>query len=382
MSLSIETQKNINRLNGVAQTLSLQFARRETAIELMKLALLCREHVLLLGPPGTGKSELVSGFARGIQAHLFHYLLTRFTEPAELFGPVDLRAFEEGRYKVSTEGMLPWAQVAFLDEVFQGSSAILNTLLSLIHERVYHNGAVPQAVPLLTLFGASNHLPDDPTLHAFSDRFVLRVEVAPVPDESLEQLLACGWDMELARITQRDAGDDHLITPEQLEQAYRQLPNVKMDGVQTRYQQIIRDLRAQGVLLSDRRLVKGLKLIRAAAMLDGRDVADERDLWPLTHIWSNPDDRSVLDEVVQPIVAEAGGPKRLTHRTLPALVEEFELLESRVHSLQGDGGFTAHLSALGQVRRELLLYHSSETGLLGRVAEVVRLVLDRMTTHG
>lgn len=382
MALSAETQKHIKRLNGVGKDLALRFARRDTAIDLMKLALLCREHVLLLGPPGTGKSELVSSFAQGVHAKLFHYLLTRFTEPAELFGPVDLKAFEQGRYQISTEGMLPWAQVAFLDEVFQGSSAILNTLLSLIHERVFHNGAQPQAVPLLTLFGASNHLPDDPTLVAFSDRFVLRVEVEPVPDDSLEALLGCGWAMELGRINPEAADNDFLITPEQLEHCYRQLPLVKMDGLQTRYQEIIRQLRAEGVTLSDRRLVKGLKLIRAAAMLDGRDTADEQDLWPLHHVWSNPDDRAVLDEVVGTIVEDAGGPRRLHHRGLPELVEELDFLGNRAVGLRGDGAMMAHLSALGKVRQELLLYHAGEEQLLARVQEVIRQVLEGMARYG
>ena len=111
-----------------------------------------------LGPPGSGKSELVSRFARGVKARSFQYLLTRFTEPAELFGPVDIQAFQQGRYHVRTEGMLPNAEIAFLDEVFQASSAILNTLLSLVHERIFYNGAELQPVPLLASVRRLQHL--------------------------------------------------------------------------------------------------------------------------------------------------------------------------------------------------------------------------------
>ena len=378
MALSTETTKYVKRLNGVANNLKHQFARRDTAIDLMRLALLCREHVLLLGPPGTGKSELVSRFGQGIHANSFQYLLTRFTEPAELFGPVDLKEFEQGRYQISTAGMLPCAQIAFLDEVFQASSAILNTLLSLIHERVFNNGSTRQAVPLITLFGASNHLPDDPTLRAFSDRFLLRIEVEPVADESLGELLGRGWDMEVARLNDQAVDVEHLITPEQLDHLYHQIPQVGMGDLQGQYQEIIRRLRAEGVTLSDRRLVKGLKLIRGAALLDGRDEADARDLWPLNHLWDSTDDRATLRDVVQPIVEEAGGPALLIHRSLFELREEFDLLESRVSTLKGDGAFTAHLSALGQIRRELMLYHAKEKGLLEQVQDVIRVVLDGM----
>src|SRR5262249_38162923 len=135
-----------------------------------------------------------------VDARGFHYLLTRFTEPSELFGPLDLEKFQDGTFHIRTEGMLPEAQIAFLDEVFQGSSAILNSLLTLVNERVFHNGSYRQPVPLITLVGASNSLPDDPAVYAFADRFVLRLQVDRVPDERLDELIGQGWELELARI--------------------------------------------------------------------------------------------------------------------------------------------------------------------------------------
>lgn len=368
----------IQRLNRVAAELKLLFARRDLAVDLMRLALVCREHLLLIGPPGTGKSELVTRFAAGVHARHFHYLLTRFTEPAELFGPVDLEEFKKGHYHVRTEGMLPDAQVAFLDEVFQAGSAILNTLLTLIHERIFFNGANPVTVPLIALFGASNLLPDDPTLRAFSDRFVLRLEMDPVPDESLGDLLDRGWGLELQGQSEEKKGGDHKINPAQLDLLYRRLPKVGVGGIGAQYQELIRRLRAEGVELSDRRLVKGLKLIRGSALLDGRDEADARDLWPLNHIWTNMEDIPVLREVVQPIVDEAGGPGLQTHRPLDELQDEFDLLASRAGDLQGDGAFTAHLSALGRIRRELMLHHAGEAEMRERVEGVIGQVLEAM----
>ncbi len=149
-------------------------------MRLLQLAVVSREHALLLGPTGTAKSELISALARHVEARHFSYLLTRFTEPSEIFGTLDFERFRQGTYHVRTEGMLPTADIVFLDEVFQGSSAILNTLLTLLNERRYHNGARPENVPLISMLGATNELPDDPGLTAFSDRFLIRLQVEPV----------------------------------------------------------------------------------------------------------------------------------------------------------------------------------------------------------
>jgi MoxR-like ATPase len=378
MPLSNDAAKTIARLNRVATNLKLLFARRDAAVDLLRLALVTREHCLLLGPPGTGKSELVARFADGVNARRFDYLLTRFTEPSELFGPIDIERFQGGTYVVNTAGMLPEAEIAFLDEVFQASSAILNTLLSVVHERIFHNGAQRTQVPLIALFGASNQLPDDPTLRAFSDRFVLRLEMTPVADEHLGDLLERGWALEQRRLTAAADDTAALLAPEQLGALHRELAAVKLGPLQTQYQELARQLRAEGVELSDRRLVKGLKLIRGAALLEGRDQATPADLWPLLHCWNAPEDRAVLAEVIQPLVDEAGGPAGETHRSLPDLADALDLLESRAADLTGQGAQTAHLGALAQIRRELLLHHPDEAELRGRTEAVIARVLEGM----
>jgi MoxR-like ATPase len=378
MPLSNDAAKTIARLNRVATNLKLLFARRDAAVDLLRLALVTREHCLLLGPPGTGKSELVARFADGVNARRFDYLLTRFTEPSELFGPIDIERFQGGTYVVNTAGMLPEAEIAFLDEVFQASSAILNTLLSVVHERIFHNGAQRTQVPLIALFGASNQLPDDPTLRAFSDRFVLRLEMTPVADEHLGDLLERGWALEQRRVTAAADDTAALLAPEQLGALHRELAAVKLGPLQTQYQELARQLRAEGVELSDRRLVKGLKLIRGAALLEGRDQATPADLWPLLHCWNAPEDRAVLAEVIQPLVDEAGGPAGETHRSIPDLTDALDLLESRAADLTGQGAQTAHLGALAQIRRELLLHHPDEAELRGRTEAVIARVLEGM----
>src|SRR5439155_2509345 len=125
----------------------------------------------------------------------FEYLLGRFTEPGEIFGPVDFRKLKEGVVETDTTGMLPEAEIAFLDEVFQGSTAILNTLLGILNERRFRRGRTTIECPLRICIGASNALPSDDALAAFADRFLVRVFVEPTADPELEDLLAGGWSL-------------------------------------------------------------------------------------------------------------------------------------------------------------------------------------------
>src|SRR5687768_5878693 len=168
---------------------------RESLVETVALAAVAREHVLVLGPPGTAKSEAVRRVARALGGRYFEYLIGRFTEPSEVFGPVDLRKLREGLVETETSGMLPEAEIAFLDEIFLGSTAILNTLLGLLNERVFRRGHTRMACPLRVCVGASNQLPQDPALAAFSDRFLLRLFLEPIADPYLETLLESGWSL-------------------------------------------------------------------------------------------------------------------------------------------------------------------------------------------
>ena len=154
-----------------------QFPERATVIDGSLAAVLAGEHVLLIGPPGTAKSALVRSIAQAFSGSYFERLLTKFSTPEELFGPISLKALEQDRFVRVTAAKLPETEFAFVDEIFKSNSAVLNSLLSIVNERVFHNDGVPMQCPLVSLFGASNELPDGRELEALFDRFLLRFDV-------------------------------------------------------------------------------------------------------------------------------------------------------------------------------------------------------------
>src|SRR5882757_8626152 len=180
----------------VIEPLKRRFIGRDEVIDLIALALVAGEHLFLHGPPGTAKSALIRQFATAVRGAYFEYLLTRFSEPNEVFGPIDLVRLREGTVATVTTGMLPEAAFVFLDELFNANSAILNNLLTVLNERLYRRGAETHKLPLLSLFSASNHLPEDDALRALFDRFLLRCPLDNLPREAMPRLLAAGWELE------------------------------------------------------------------------------------------------------------------------------------------------------------------------------------------
>ncbi len=384
-----ETLKIIKRLNVVKRNLNDIFVNREVAIDLLMLAAVCQEHLLLIGLPGTAKTQLAAEFSKMINARGFHYLLTRFTEPSEMFGPLDLVKFQDGTYNIRTTGMLPEAQVVFLDEVFQGSSAILNTLLTIINERIFHNGSIRQKVPLLSMIGATNLLPEDPWLHAFSDRFALRCHMDPVAEEHMDALLIQGWELEKQRI--EDARDARLTNDTQgqvrerviievgnLLELHDRLSEVDITQFRPVYLNVVKELRAEGVDISDRRVIKGLKLAAGAALLRGAEAVEVRDLWPLNYFWSRMEEAETARNVIQPKVEEGGGAPLEMARPAAEIMEDIEVLERQEASARTEVAIGAHLMALNRLRREILKSHRGNQELIRRIEQSIQNNLIRL----
>jgi MoxR-like ATPase len=278
----------------VIETLKRRFVGRDEVVELIALAVVAGEHLFLHGPPGTAKSALIRRFATAVRGQYFEYLLTRFSEPNEVFGPIDLVRLREGTVATVTTGMLPEAEFVFLDELFNANSAILNNLLSVLNERVYRRGAETHRLPVLSVFAASNHLPEDDALKALFDRFLLRCHVDNLKRDEMPRLLLAGWELEAA------GPDTSSVTAADLRALAGRVTRVDLAGVAEAYAEAVLKVRDLGVALSDRRAVKVLKLVAASAVLCGRDRAQASDLWVLRYVWDR-------EEQIAPLAALVAG---------------------------------------------------------------------------
>ena len=287
----------VEQLNRVAGHLKGLFVGKDDVIDLMCLCLVGRENLFLLGPPGTAKSALVRALAQRVHGQTFEYLLTRFTEPNELFGPFDIRRLREGDLVTNTAGMLPEAHLIFLDELLNANSAILNSLLTVLNERVFRRGRETRALPALLLVGASNHLPEDDALQALFDRFLVRVHCDYVALDDLSSVLEAGWALE-----RPGAADAPTIAAEEVLRLQAALPLVDLEPVRPAYTDLIRRLRLAGVAVSDRRAVKLQRLLAASALLCRRTTVIASDMWVLRYIWDTDEQREVVGSIVDAVV--------------------------------------------------------------------------------
>lgn len=271
--------------------LSKPFVGREEEAYVITLALMSSEHVVLIGEPGTAKSALARRAADLLRAKFFKYLLTKFTEPDELFGPLDIHALRNGQYKRIAKGKLPEAEIAFLDEIFNASSAILNTLLTLLNERVIYDGYNEITVPLWSLISASNNVPEELEYQALYDRFLLRHFVRPVGEDKWIDLIEASWLLE----RERYRAPSPILTIENLKTINSLILSVDISRVKPALVKLYAVLEDQGIHLTDRRKGKALKIVAANSLLHGRFTASEEDLIVLKYI--APRDRTEFEKV-------------------------------------------------------------------------------------
>jgi MoxR-like ATPase len=292
------------KLREVGRTLGQRFLDKEELIRLMLVALIAGEHMLIVGPPGTAKSALVRHLARLIDARYFEYLLTRFSEPSELFGPVDIKAFREGTYVRRTEAMLPEAEIVFLDEIFKSNSAILNSLLGILNERRFFTGSTTIQVPLGSLYGATNEIPNDEALAALFDRFLIRAMSENLDSFHFLALLDRGVRAEIAQASGADERIVPLVSLSEVRRVHARMETLLRfpEEFLARYKGLLFQIRAEGVSVSDRRAVKLLKLFAANALLDGRSLVNDSDFFVLKHIWNTVDQAPLLKDLVGPVL--------------------------------------------------------------------------------
>lgn len=290
--------EQVKKLNEVLQQIKNTFVDKDEIIDLLGICLLARENAFLLGPPGTAKSAIVRALSQQIEnGKNFEYLLTRFTEPNEIFGPFDIRKLKEGELLTNTEGMLPEASVVFLDEIFNANSAILNSLLMALNEKIFRRGKETRKLPALTFVGASNILPEDEALNALLDRFLIRIQCDYVKPDKLNEVLIAGWKLE-----HQKSENTLKISADEIRELQMLCKNVDLNPIRNAYIDLIHSLRNTGIKVSDRRAVKLQNLIAASAFICGRTEAILSDLWVLKYIWDTEEQIEILAGIINVVI--------------------------------------------------------------------------------
>jgi MoxR-like ATPase len=321
----------IDKLQSVLSHVKECFIGKNEIVDLLGISLIAKENAFLLGPPGTAKSAIIRLLASCVEGGKnFEYLLTRFTEPNEIFGPFDIRKLKEGELVTNTEGMMPEASLVFLDEIFNANSAILNSLLMALNERIFRRGKETKKLPALMFVGASNILPEDEALNALLDRFLIRIKCDYVDPDHLEEVLLAGWKLEMRTEAARPS-----ISPEELMELQKQCKAVDLSPIRKQYVDLVHNLRNTGIKVSDRRAVKIQNLIAASAVFCNRQEATLSDLWVLKYIWDTEEQIEILAGIVDSIIEKDPSPQihpqALYNKTPNAedLAKEIKLLKSK-----------------------------------------------------
>ena len=322
------------KLKRLISELNQGLVEREGIIKLSLLSLLAQENIILVGPPGTAKSEVSRRLAKVIhEPEYFEYLLTKFTTPEEIFGPLSISELKENRFKRNTDGYMPVAEVTFLDEIFKANSSILNSLLTIINEKTYHNGMIKEKVPLLSLIGASNELPiGDTELNALYDRFLVRVVVDYVQDHSIDDFFNLSdEEIEIAK--------DIKMSVDEIREVRTKARNVRIpDEIQGAIKEIRMSHKNEfkensDESISDRKFIKMLNLLKVSAFTNNRESVDYSDLVLLKDcLWNNDQNREKARKLVVGIVK-----KNMANAESGSLVSISENKEAKKSYENGSG---------------------------------------------
>jgi MoxR-like ATPase len=291
-----------DKLVALSNDLNMNFKEREEEIAGALLAIISGEHVLFIGPPGTAKSLMAREVCKCIEGgNFFYYLLTRFTTPDEIFGPLSLSSLQEDVFRRKIEGYLPTASVSFLDEIFKANSSILNSLLTILNERKFHNGSEILDVPLFAVFGASNELPEEnENLEALYDRFLFRYYVRYVQDETNFRELILGRAEDFVPSVRIGVGELDLMN----ERAMKlNLDDVTLEAIVS----LRKEFRSMGVNVSDRRWKKFVHVLRAASAALGRENVDRTMILILQHMtWNKPEEKDSIRKALIEMAVSGG----------------------------------------------------------------------------
>ena len=311
----------IKRFKLLLQEMNRGIYEKETEISLSLLAALAGESIILLGPPGVAKSMVARQLKTAFrEAQSFEYLMSRFSTPDEIFGPVSIQKLKTSdTYERAVEGYLPTADVVFLDEIWKAGPAIQNTLLTVINEKIFRNGNREMHLPLKLLVAASNELPaKGEGLEALWDRFVIRIESRPIKLEKNFRAMLLEAHADFSRSTRvlghadfadnADFSDLKITAEEYAEWAERiDKIGVKIEVLDA-ISAIRKSLRAvnvdeaaerRNIYVSDRRWKNIVRLLRTSAFMQDREEVEICDLLPIYHcLWQEPEERDAIRTIV------------------------------------------------------------------------------------
>lgn len=327
-----DTNERQSRIKKLLELLNTGLYEKEEAVRLGLLAAVSGESIFFLGAPGSAKSMIARRIVQAFQADgnkglkYFEYLMNQFSTPEDIFGNISLRALngegESGKeeYKRITDGMLPQADIAFLDEIWKASPAIQNTLLTIINERKFHNGNTVENVPLKALFTASNELPaENAGLEALYDRLILRLCVNYIENE--ESFLDMIDAPHVNEIKFEEADKNLLITDEEMKNWKQQIDNVTLsEAVKSVITAIRKELtikteqfKSEGkdpkewFTVSDRRWKKIARILKTSAFLNDRTKVDLMDCQLIEYcIWNTEEQQQKVGEIVAKCIKENG----------------------------------------------------------------------------
>lgn len=375
------------RINKLAQALSDGVYEREETIKLCLLAALAGESVFLLGPPGIAKSLIAKRLIQAFDnSSYFEYLMTRFSTPEEVFGPLSIQELKDnGRYVRLTDGYLPTAQVVFLDEIWKAGPAILNTLLTVVNEKTFKNGSEIERVPMRLLVSASNELPDeDSGLEALYDRMLVRVFVNRIQDkQNFKSMLTVGTPQE-ASIPEGLAITDeeyHLWQSEldQLElsdDVFEKLYELKTLLESSATAETGVDVADTDMYVSDRRWKKAVKLLKASAYFNGRDSINPLDILLLQDcLWNNPESRDVVRQVIKKFALNNAFDQQEVEQQIALCREELAEIQEELESEFGT--MLSMESTTGLLKKQIHSYDISDAKSykVGSAFDLVKLVL-------
>jgi len=350
------------KLQDFRASLNAAFLEREHIVDGLLATLLCKQNAFLLGAPGTGKSDLVRAICNGIEgADYFGYLLTPTSDPSEIFGPVAVSKLLADEYTRDVHGYLPSCHIAFLDELFRGSSAILNSLLTLLNERTFNNGKDTITTPIQSIISATNSWPEEESLQAFADRFIFRPEVQFLSGKASKSIL----DQWALGLQERPKVGVHL-TLKELEELQKTVHDVGIsDSFLNDYSTLWDILSSNGIVISDRRRVQILKFLKAWTLVQGENqlCADHFHNSLVHMIYRNIEDQKTIREVIDtqfPTAAKLLGDAR---RAADTIMTQFNVSSRKIEG--------ASIESLNDYAKDLKRYHRDIQTIGSKVDELM-----------